>query len=116
MLKDLIIYQKLYDMIMYAFPIVNRFPRNQRFVLAQQIENALLEAAKLIVRANLAGDKREFLLELDVQLDMVGLLVRIAHDLNLLSHRHYGQMAMRLDEVGRLLGGWRKQQAARYER
>ena len=116
MLKDLIIYQKLYDLIMYAFPIVNRFPRNQRFVLAQQIENALLDAAQLVVEANLLRDKREVLLQLDIQLDMVALLVRIAHDLNLLSHRHYGQMSMRLDEVGRLLGGWRKQQAARHKR
>ena len=47
MLKDLIIYQKLYDLIMYAFPIVNRFPKNQRFVLAQQIENALLDCKVL---------------------------------------------------------------------
>ena len=108
MLKDLIIYQKLYDLIMYAFPIVNRFPRNQRFVLAQQIENALLDAAQLIVKANLLRDKRAVLLELDIQLDMVALLVRIAHDLNLLSHRHYGQMSMRIDELGRLLGGWRQ--------
>ena len=114
MIDKLIIYQKLYDVILYAFPILNRFPKSQRFVLAQQIQNALLDTAKLIVRANIERDKRATLIELDIQLDMARLLTRVAHDLNLLSHRHYGQMAMRLNEIGRLLGGWRKQQEARH--
>jgi hypothetical protein len=95
-------------------PILNRFPKNQRFVLAQQIQNALLDAAKLITRANIEHDKRSTLIELDIVLDQARLLIRIAHDLNLLSHRHYGHMAMRLNEIGRLLGGWRKQQEARH--
>lgn len=29
MLSDLIIYQKLYDAILYVFPILNKFPKNQ---------------------------------------------------------------------------------------
>ena len=111
MLNDLIIYQKLYDTILYIFPILNRFPKNQRFVLAQQIQNTLLNAAQLIVEANLRRNKNETLFQLDVELSQARLLIRLAHDLNLLSHRQYGQMAERLSEVGRLLGGWRKQQA-----
>jgi len=113
MIDKLIIYQRLYDVILYAFPILNRFPKSQKFVLAQQIQNALLDTVKLVVRANVQRDKRATLIELDIQLDMARLLIRVAHDLNLLSHRHYGQMAMRLNEIGRLLGGWRKQQEAR---
>ncbi len=111
MLNDLIIYQKLYDTILYIFPILNRFPKNQRFVLAQQIQNALLSAAQLIVEANLRRNKNETLFQLDVKLCQARLLIRLAHDLNLLSHKQYGQMAERLSEVGRLLGGWCKQQA-----
>jgi len=114
MINKLVIYQKLYDVILYAIPILNRFPKSQRFVLAQQIQNALLDAAKLIARANIERDKRKTLVELDIVLDQARLLIRVAHDLNLLSHCHYGQMAMRLNEIGRLLGGWRKQQEARH--
>ncbi len=111
MLSDLIIYQKLYDAILYVFPILNKFPKNQRFVLAQQIQNTLLNAVQLIAEANLQRDKRKTLFQLDVELDKARLLIRLAHDLNLLSHKQYGQMAEKLSEVGRLLGGWRKQQA-----
>jgi len=114
MIENLIIYQKMYDLLIYAFPILNRFPKNQRFVLAQQIQNTLLDTIQLITKANLERDKRKALREADIQLSMAKLLVRIAHDLNLLSHRHYGQMSMRLNEVGRLLGGWRKQQSTQH--
>jgi len=33
MLDDLIIYQKTYDLILWFFPIINKFPKKQRFVL-----------------------------------------------------------------------------------
>jgi len=81
MIDKLIIYQRLYDVILYAFPILNRFPKSQKFVLAQQIQNALLDTVKLVVRANVQRDKRATLIELDIQLDMARLLIRVAHDL-----------------------------------
>ncbi len=50
--RDLKIYQKHYDLMMYAMPIINRFPKNQRFILGQQIQNTMVDVAKLIVEAN----------------------------------------------------------------
>lgn len=37
-MEDLKIYQKCYDLLLYVFPIVNGFPKAQRFVLGQQIQ------------------------------------------------------------------------------
>ena len=51
-MKDLILYQKVYDLILYSFPILNRFPKHQRFVLAQQIGNSMLTLSGLIVEYN----------------------------------------------------------------
>ena len=45
-MRELIIYQKHYDLTLYAFPIINRFPKSQRFVLGQQLENQMLEIGK----------------------------------------------------------------------
>jgi len=42
MLHELIIYQKHYDLMLYAFPVISRFPKNQRFVLGQQIQNCMV--------------------------------------------------------------------------
>ena len=36
-MEQLKIYQRQYDLILYAFPIINKFPKSQKFVLGQQI-------------------------------------------------------------------------------
>jgi hypothetical protein len=65
-MEELTIYQKHYDLILYAFPIVNAFPKSQRFVLGQQIQNCMLDIAKLIMQANkLRGNRLPILAQLD---------------------------------------------------
>ena len=108
MLHDLIIYQKLYDLMLYAVPIINRFPKSQRFVLGQQIQNSMIGIATMIVQANAEKDKRRTLWQIDVELEKLRLLIRLAKDLNILPVKQYGLMSQRVSELGRLLGGWTK--------
>ena len=41
-LDDLILFQKAYDLFVWLFPIVGKFPKNQRFVLGQKIQKNLI--------------------------------------------------------------------------
>jgi hypothetical protein len=107
-MSDLIIYQKMYDYILYAYPIISRFPKQQRFVLGQRIEVVMLEIAERIVQANKLRNKRPVLFEIDILLEKLKLLIRLAKDLGMVSVRQYGLHCERLDEIGRLLGGWLK--------
>ncbi len=106
---NLIIYQKHYDLMIYLFPIINRFPKSQRFVLGQQIQNQMLEIGKMIVHANKLKQKRGKLYEIDIELEKLRLMMRLAKDLGLISVKRYGILCERTDEIGRLLGGWLKQ-------
>ena len=36
--KDLLIQQRVYDMILYAYPALEQFPKSQKFSLAQDIK------------------------------------------------------------------------------
>ena len=107
-MKELIIYQKHYDLMVYSFPIIGRFPKDQRFVLGQQIENQMLEIGKMIVHANKLKQKRGKLYDIDIELEKLRFLIRIAKDLKVLTISKYGHHCERLDEIGRLLGGWLK--------
>ena len=109
-MEELKVYQKHYDLILYAFPIINGFPKAQRFVLGQQIQNCLLDIARLIVQANKQRSKLSTLTQVDIELEKLRLLIRLAKDLHLLAVRQYGSIAERTDEIGRLLGGWIKSQ------
>ena len=106
--RELIIYQKHYDLMLYSFPIIGRFPQNQRYVLGQQIENAMLAIGMMIVHANKLRQKKGKLYEIDMELEKLRFLIRLAKDLKMMSVSKYGHHCERLDEIGRLLGGWLK--------
>jgi len=61
MFQDLVIFQKVYDLILWLYPAVNKFPKSQRFVLGQQIENTVLEILKGIIQANQERNKLPYL-------------------------------------------------------
>ena len=106
--NELIIYQKHYDLMLYSFPIIGRFPKEQLFVLGQQIENAMLDIGMMIVHANKLRQKKEMLYELDIALEKLRFLIRLSKDLKMMSVSKYGHHCERIDEIGKLLGGWIK--------
>ena len=107
-MKELIIYQKYYDLMLYSLPIIGRFPKDQRFTLGQQIENAMLEIGKMIVHANKLKQKKGKLYEIDIELEKLRFLIRVSKDLKIMTVSKYGHHCERLDAFGRLLGGWLK--------
>ncbi len=64
-------------------------------------------------RGNAAyNDKPQLILrQADVTLVKLRLYLRLCHDLDLLGRGQYQHVAKMVDEIGRLLGGWRKTKA-----
>jgi len=110
-MRELIVYQKHYDFTLYAYPIINRFPKSQRFVLGQQIETSMVQLGLLIIQANKLKQKRGKLYECDVELEKLRYLVRLAKDLGFLTLKKYEIFCQKMDEIGKLLGGWIKSTA-----
>ncbi|MFZ3055073.1 MAG: diversity-generating retroelement protein Avd [Minisyncoccales bacterium] len=108
--NDLVIFQKAYDLILWSYPVINQFPKAQRFVLGQQIESTLVAILKKMIGANRErGEKRmEIIKEISVNIDELFILFRLAKDLKMISIKKYGISAEKINEVARLLGGWQK--------
>lgn len=70
---------KLQDLLVYLIPQLNRFPRDQKFVLGDRIETKLLDVQEDCLRAYYGRDKRGHLLEAHLQLEVARHLVRLAH-------------------------------------
>src|ERR1035438_10290946 len=83
---------KLQDLLVYSIPQLNKFPRDQKFVLGDRIENKLLDVQEDCLRAYYGRDKRGHLLEANLQLEVARHLVRLArsgeHTSELQSLRH----------------------------
>jgi hypothetical protein len=78
---------KLQDLLVYLIPQLNKFPRDQKFVLGDRIETKLLDVQEDCLRAYYSRDKRGHLLEANLQLEVARHLVRLANTLKLFSSR-----------------------------
>lgn len=108
MLNNLILFQKFYDFILWIYPAVNKFPKTQRFVLGQQISNTVLDILKNIIQGNSERYKLPYQKQISVDLDKLRILIRLSKDLKFLSIKQYEFAADKINEIGRLLGGWMK--------
>jgi hypothetical protein len=109
-MDDLIIRQKLEDMIQYAHVCLRRFPKAERHALGADIERATYSALRLTITANKRYYKKTTTQELDVEMEIVKSLVRLAKDLGFLPLKQYELWQTRNVEIGKLIGGWLKGQ------
>ncbi|MFA6897719.1 MAG: diversity-generating retroelement protein Avd [Patescibacteria group bacterium] len=106
--QNLSIFEKTYELILWIYPAVNKFPKTQRFVLGQQIENTVLNLLKLIIQANAEKAKLSYLKQASVELDKLRILIRLTKDLKFLSIKQYEFAIGKINEIGKMLGGWMK--------
>jgi len=108
MFSELAILEKIYELILWLYPTINKFPKSQRFVLGQRIENAALEILEKIIMARQSKSKLFHLKKASVEMDKLRILTRLAKDLYFISVRQYEFAAQKINESGKMLGGWMK--------
>ncbi|MBN1137955.1 MAG: diversity-generating retroelement protein Avd [Anaerolineae bacterium] len=106
-MKESPIFTKSYELLRWLIPLTLKFPREQRFVVAEAVQRTALQFhERLIEAAKTDGDPRPVLKQADVDLTRLRFYVRLCRDFQLISLKQYGHAAQLLAEVGRLLGGW----------
>ena len=110
--ENLPIFVKTYDFILWTMNHTAKFPKSARFSLAVRIENNLLEMLRAVMAANRLRDKAAMLEQADRHLEHARILMRMSKDLRYLNISSYEHAALSMDEIGRMLGGWLKQQKA----
>lgn len=106
--NDLMILQKTYDMIQYGYTALRQYPRSERHTLAAETKRCMYEVLQLIIRANKRYYKKTTLQDLDIELDSLRYLVRLGNDLGFLPFRRYEIWSRKINEIGKMLGGWIK--------
>ena len=54
------LYQKIYDFLLYIYPILAQFPKFEKFALQTQIKTAIFEMLKDVIRFKKTGTKSSF--------------------------------------------------------
>jgi hypothetical protein len=109
-MKESPIFARTYDLLRWLIPHTLQFPRQQRFVLAEAVQQAALQFHEELVEAAYAAEPAPVLQHADVTLTRLRFYLRLCRDLKLLSTGQHEHAARMVSEVGSLLGGWRKTQ------
>lgn len=106
--NELKIKQKVYDMMKYAYPALQQFPKSEKMALAADIKRCMNNLLGLVIEADKKYYKKTTLQMIDVELEKIKIYVRLSRDLGFLPMKKYEYWSGLLAEIGKMLGGWIK--------
>ncbi|MCO6478924.1 MAG: diversity-generating retroelement protein Avd [Phaeodactylibacter sp.] len=109
MSKDTII-AKAYDLLKYSSPLIAKLPRSHKFTLGDRLQNMLADLLERLIEAYYSppARKRDILLHTNILLEKIRYFFRLGYDLGLYDSLRYKDFAERINEIGRMCGGWLK--------
>ena len=110
---ELPVFVKWIEFLEWLLPTTAKFPHKARFTFATRIDNLALDLVEDLVEARYTREKQATLARANVRLEKLRVLLRLCHKLCYLSHGSYEYAMRRVNEIGAMLGGWRRQQATR---
>lgn len=102
------IFTKTYDLLLWLIPCTQKFPKDQRFVLAKRIQDTVFELQEALIAAGMGIEKARNLQGADVRLRQLQVYLRLSHDMKFITMKQYEHVSRMMVEIGRILGGWRK--------
>ncbi|MCS7081139.1 MAG: diversity-generating retroelement protein Avd [Chloracidobacterium sp.] len=105
--------EKVYALVKWYVPVLNRLPRDHKYGLGERLINELYGMLEDLVRAQYRRSKAEVLEQVNARLQVARYQTRLLLEFELIDLRRYAYVARLMDEIGAEVGGWRKQQAAR---
>lgn len=98
---------------------LNHFPRHEKYGLCQSIRQELYQVYGLIVECQKRFHKKTSMAQLDITHERLRWFCHLANELGYFSSQHgnkncadgarrYLRISEMIDEVGRMIGGWRR--------
>lgn len=104
------ILNKIKEAYLIWINISPHIPKTSRFTIGSRIENKLLDLLETSYIAYYIGrEKRiEKITECILILDTLKFLIYTAWEAKYISNGHFEEISLKLNEVGKMLGGWKK--------
>jgi len=108
---DLPILQKLSASYKFWQNIVPHIKRMTRYSLGAKIEVLFTEAIEAVLLAIYASreQKMEYITQASNKVDFLKYFLQLAWDMKIIDNNKYTSLSVPLAEVGKMLGGWKRQ-------
>jgi hypothetical protein len=108
--KPLPIFVKWMDFLNWLLLTTEKFPKKARFTLSDRLNNLALDVVEGLIEARYNQAKVPHLRAANLKLEKIRILLRLSYEQRYLSHQAYKHASYAINEIGKMLGGWMKQQ------
>lgn len=111
--------RRFVEMVRLLNTYLNHFPKHEKYGIALEIRRAAYSLYALIVEAQKRYHKKTTLTNMDIAHEQLRMFVRLANELGYFEFkdgvneagaatavRRYTALSARIDEIGRMIGGW----------
>ncbi len=106
--QSLPIYKVVYETLMKIMQISHQLPREYKYTLGEKMQNEGIELVLSIYRANTAKNRVEQINIMKEHIQLLYLLLRMCHDLKLISMDKYAEIVEMVDNISQQAHGWLK--------
>ena len=102
------ILKKTVDLYKEFYQHLKTFPKKDQYMLGKRCEEHILSFMEsiLIAVSSYGQEKKNKLLVANSEFDVLKVLIRMARELKMLDTKKYLSIEQRIQEIGRMLGGW----------
>lgn len=103
------ILQKIESLYIEILPILKKYPKTEKYTLAEKTENFYLDAIEEIYWSTYnRSDRAAHLSNARIKFQMVSFQFRIARRMGFVSEGLYEKISVEIIEVGKMISGWIK--------
>ena len=106
--QELVILQKIMDMMEYGYLALAQYPKAEKFALVTDIKRSMDTMLERVIEAQKKYFKKTTLQDLDVEIAKLKAYMRLSYTLKFLPTKKYEVWSGMVVEIGKMLGGWLK--------
>ena len=108
MQNEIPIIQKVYDFYRELYLVIEKMPKKDKYTLGGKLSKTCLDLMELLIFAGYSNreDKITFLNKASIKLELLKILIRLGEEIKAISTKKYLLLEEKLQEIGRMLGGW----------
>ena len=111
-----VISEACFKLTLWTTQKVEKFPRSHKFTVGDRLQTLCTDIMLSVVEATYRKDRAVLLKDLQLDLQKLRFLFRLAAEARLLNATAYQFSAREIDGIGRSLGGWQKAHHAQTSR
>lgn len=109
---NLPVFKASYSLLLLLFDGSRHMQRDYRYTLGETMKKELLELIVYVYRANIRAEKKPLLSQARENIEVVRLLLRLAHELRQLPLKDFALASEKVESISKQLTAWEKSCAA----